>query len=143
MAPSQPQDLLQRGLPLGDRARHLGGGLAVDLALQPQERRGIPEGHLGLAVQDALVRAPQDKARQVGGARRGQPSRRSRWSAGDAYAYPRRAAGAGLDAEQTEAARKFLADTLSYLPGVQQQTRPWDCRLPMPTMLSRAKSTTK
>jgi hypothetical protein len=57
--------------------------------------------------------------------------------------YPRRAAGAGLDAEQTEATRKFLADTLSYLPGVQQQTTPWDCRLPMPTMLSSAKSTTK
>jgi hypothetical protein len=50
MAPGQPQDLLHRGLPLGDRARSLGGGLAVDLALQPQERCGIPESYLGLAV---------------------------------------------------------------------------------------------
>ena len=75
-----PQHLPQRGFPPGGRARRLAGGLAVDLALQPQQRRGIPETHLGLAVQDALVRAPQGKACQVGGAGRGQPPRGTRTS---------------------------------------------------------------
>src|SRR3974390_2372632 len=42
--------------------------------------------------------------------------RGTRQAAGNVYSYPRRAACAGLDAEQTEATRKFLADTLSYLP---------------------------
>lgn len=36
-------------------------GLAVELALQPQQRRGIPETHLGLAVQGALVGALQGR----------------------------------------------------------------------------------
>jgi hypothetical protein len=40
-------------------------GLAVDLALQPQQHRGIPGGYLGLAVQDALVAAPEHQAGQV------------------------------------------------------------------------------
>jgi hypothetical protein len=79
-----PQHLPQRGLPLGDRVRRLAGGLAIDLALQPQERRGIPDSHLGLAVQDALVSALQDKACQVGGAGRGQTPGGSRWPAGNA-----------------------------------------------------------
>ena len=38
---------------------------------------------------------------------------------------------------------RSAAGTLSYLPGVQQQTTPWVRRLPMPTTLSSAKSTTK
>jgi hypothetical protein len=42
MLAGSPEHLPQRRLPLGGGARGLAGRLAVDLALQPQERRGIP-----------------------------------------------------------------------------------------------------
>ena len=54
--------------------RRLACGLAVDLALQPQQHRGMPDSHLGLAVQDALVAAPERQASQVGCAGYGEPS---------------------------------------------------------------------
>jgi hypothetical protein len=90
-----PEHLPQRRLPLGGGARGLAGRLAVDLALQPQQSRDIPESHVGLAVQDALVSTPQGKACQVGGAGCGQPSRETRHPVGHVYPDPRRAAGAG------------------------------------------------
>jgi hypothetical protein len=89
----------------------LGAGLAVDLTLQLQERRGIPESHLGPAVQDALVSAPQDKACQVGGAGRSQPPRGTRPDGTDPDGFSAKVAAAYREyAPQTRAPALKIAD---------------------------------
>ena len=65
MAPSQPQDLLQRGLPPCIIANVLAGSVALDLAGQLQQRDHIMRRD-GRACFEAFVAAPEREGGQVG-----------------------------------------------------------------------------